>query len=277
MSTFIETIELTYEGIGKDMTIHRYPRHPRTAAKEHVQYRHRRRQAIEDNQIQLVYRQKPPAHTPMQRSKDTARKTSGITNLETGNDRAKGDPTRTDVQQRNIPFVQPTENLQEEKTPPPPLNLPHRQKPLPLPPISAQPESTQQQPIPADLLELAQYINHLPRNPRGRRRKSVQNNSKNNSRTGHNETPTYQTPSPFSSLPSSSSSDGGFDAFPSRNILKRDPKLKGAISRKTGCLLLEKTGARLREWEGDERVFSRRLWRFLTEEGGVGRAREEGE
>ncbi|KAI6825332.1 hypothetical protein KC340_g17544 [Hortaea werneckii] len=256
MFTCMETLALTYEGIGKDMTIHRYPRHRRTGAAEHVQYRHHRRQAMEQNQTQIVYRQKPLPHTPMQPSKDTARKTSGITNLETENDRAKEDPTGTDVQQGNIPVIQPTNNPHEEKTPPPPpLNLPHRQKPhASIPQTPAQPESTQQHPIPADLLELAQYINDLPRNPRGRRRRSTKPPSHSH------------TASPFSSLPSSSSEP--FAAFPSRNILKRDPKLKGAISRKTGCLLLEKTGARLREWEGDERVFSKGLWRFLTEEGG---------
>ncbi|KAI7340022.1 hypothetical protein KC315_g916 [Hortaea werneckii] len=256
MFTCMETLEWTYEGIGKDMTIHRYPRHRRIGATEHVQYRRRRRQAIEQNQTQLVYRQKPIPHTPMQRSKDTARKTSCITNLETENDRTKEGPTGKDVQQRNIPFVQPTENPHVEKTPQPPLNLPHRQKPhASLPQTPTQPESTQQHPIPADLLELAQYINNLPRNPRGRRRR------RSTKPPSHS-----QTPSPFSSLTSFSSE--GFDAFPSRNILKRDPKLKGAISRKTGCLLLEKTGARLRKWEGDERVFSKGLWRFLTEEGG---------
>ncbi|KAI6910793.1 hypothetical protein KC318_g3007 [Hortaea werneckii] len=271
MYTSMETLELTYEGIGKDMTIHRYPRHRRTAAREHVQSPHRRRQAIEQSpEIQLVYRQKPLPHTLMQHRKDTARKTSGLTTLQTGTDRAKEDHTGTDVQQRNIPFVQPTENLHEEKTPPPPpppppppLNLPHRRKPHPFPQLSsARLESTQQQPIPPDLLELAQYINNLPRNPRGRRRSTKLPINNNN-----NENPTHQTPSTFSSLTSSSES---FGAFPSRNMLKRDPKLKGAISRKTGCLLLEKTGARLRKWEGDERVFSKGLWRFLTEEGGSG-------
>ncbi|KAI7196071.1 hypothetical protein KC316_g4448 [Hortaea werneckii] len=267
MSTFIETVELTYEGIGKDMTIHRYPHHRRTAAREHVQNRHRRRQAIEMSpEAQLVYSQKPPAHTLLQRRNNTARKTSGITNLETGNDHANEDPTRTDVQHRNIPLIQPTNNPHEEKILAPPLNLPNRQEPHSshLQPF-AQSEPTHHHPIPPDLLELAQYINNLPRNPRGRRRKSTQNNSNNNSKNGHDETPAYQTPSTLSSL---SSSDEGFDAFPSRNVLKRDPKLKGAISRKTGCLLLEKSGARLRKWEGDERVLSKGLWRFLTEEGG---------
>ncbi|KAI7232883.1 hypothetical protein KC330_g5687 [Hortaea werneckii] len=264
MSTFIETIELTYEGIGKDMTIHRYPRHRRTAAREHVQNRHCRRQAIEMSlEAHQVYCQKPPAHTLMQNRKDMARKTSGIKNLQTGNDRStKGDPTGSAAWQRNVPSIQPTNNPYEEKNPSPPLNLSHRSKTHPsLPQSPAQPEPAKQQPIPADLLELAQYINHLPRNPRGRRKSSTKPPTTNN----NNETPTHQTPSTFSSLPSS---DKGFDTFPSRNILKRDPKLKGAISRKTGCLLLEKSGARLRKWEGDDRVFSKGLWRFLTEGGG---------
>ena len=196
----------------------------------------------------------------MQHSKDTARKTPGITNLETENDRAKDKQTRPDVQQRNMPFVQSTNNPHEEKTPPP-VDLEHRQKPPPLPKGPAKPESTQHLPIPPDLLELAQYINHLPRNTRGRRKSTkTQTNTKTNN--NNDSTPSDQTP------PSFSSSSKGFNTFPSRNMLKRDPNLKGAISRKTGCLLLEKSGKRLRGWWGDERLFSKGLWRFLTEEGG---------
>ncbi|KAK5125145.1 hypothetical protein LTR85_000821 [Meristemomyces frigidus] len=54
--------------------------------------------------------------------------------------------------------------------------------------------------------------------------------------------------------------------FPSRNTLKQDPKLAGEVSRKTGCLRLESRGSKLRSWKGDERLFSARVWRYLTEE-----------
>ncbi|KAI6855370.1 hypothetical protein KC323_g8356 [Hortaea werneckii] len=144
---------------------------------------------------------------------------------------------------RTIPFVQP--GAPETKDPPP-TSLPYRQKRITQP----QPETASQPPIPDDLVELAHYINHLPRNPRGRKPSAKTNND-------DDKPPSGRTPS------SSPSSKG----FPSRNTLKRDPKLKGAISRKTGCLLLEKSGARLRGWWGDERLFSMGLWRFLTEEG----------
>ncbi|GAB1742862.1 hypothetical protein NU219Hw_g8568t1 [Hortaea werneckii] len=264
MSTFTETIELTYEGIGRDMTVHRYPRHRPSPGREHVQSNHRRRQAIEQNrQSQLVHRQKRDLHTLMQHREATAGERLCITNLVTENDRAKEDPIRPGVQQHSIPLIQPTNNPREEEAPPPPLHMPHRQTAEPLPPGPSQPEPTHHLPIPPDLLELAQYINRLPRNPRRRR------TTKRNINNDDNKPSTHQPPT-SSSFTSSSSSSAGIDAFPSRNILKRDPKLKGAISRKTGCLLLEKSsGARLRKWCEDQRLFSVGLWRFLTEDGGT--------
>jgi len=60
---------------------------------------------------------------------------------------------------------------------------------------------------------------------------------------------------------------GGGQKFPSRNTLKRDPRLQGEVSRKTGCLRIEARGSRLRKWVGDERLFEDRMWRFLTDEG----------
>ncbi|KAK4540876.1 hypothetical protein LTR36_008818 [Oleoguttula mirabilis] len=55
--------------------------------------------------------------------------------------------------------------------------------------------------------------------------------------------------------------------FPSRNTLKQDPKLRGEVSRKTGCLRVDWRGSKLRRWKGDKRLFSAKMWRYLTEEG----------
>lgn len=81
-------------------------------------------------------------------------------------------------------------------------------------------------PIPVDIQTLADHINGLPQNPRGRK-------------------------------------DGG---LPSRNTLKKDVQLKGEVSRKTGCLRLAVRGGKLRQWVGDLRLFDARMWLFLTEE-----------
>ncbi|KAI6825291.1 hypothetical protein KC340_g10864 [Hortaea werneckii] len=253
MSTLAETIELTYEGIGKDMMIHRY-------------LRHFRRRTLDQKAPQLPHRVKAPSHTLMQHRKDTIGKTTSLPNPQVGTNRTKGIPIRSGAWQRTIPFVQRDSPGTKDL---PPTHLPHSQKPV----AQFQSEAASQPSIPADLLDLAQYINHLPRNPRGRRRRRRRRSTKTNEPNSINDadTPNGQTPSP-SSL---SSSPAGVETFPSRNVLKRDPNLKGAISRKTGCLLLEKSGARLRRWWGDERLFSKGLWRFLTEEGGSGAGRRE--
>ena len=58
--------------------------------------------------------------------------------------------------------------------------------------------------------------------------------------------------------------------LPSRNNLRRDANLKGEISRKTGFLMQEKRGSKLRPWRGDHRLFTEEMWAWLTdEEGGV--------
>ncbi|TKA32089.1 hypothetical protein B0A50_01336 [Salinomyces thailandicus] len=54
--------------------------------------------------------------------------------------------------------------------------------------------------------------------------------------------------------------------YPSRNTLKKSVELEKVISRKTGCLMLEKKGGLLRRWMGDERLFDEGWWRYLTEE-----------
>ncbi|GAB1730608.1 hypothetical protein NU195Hw_g9428t1 [Hortaea werneckii] len=240
MSTFTETVELTYEGIGKDMMIHRYPRH-------------RRRRILDQKPTQLPHCLKSPSHTLMQHRKDTTRKPISLPTSQNEISQTKEIPIRSSAWQRTIPFVQPGS---PETNNPPPTPLPYRQKLVAQP----QPEAASQPPIPDDLLELAQYINHLPRNPRGRK-PSTKTNKPNKD---GDQNPSQPSSSPPSQSPSPFPSGKG---FPSRNTLKRDPKLKGAISRKTGCLLLEKSGARLRGWWGDERLFSKGLWRFLTEEG----------
>ncbi|KAI7497209.1 hypothetical protein KC367_g6097 [Hortaea werneckii] len=249
MYTFAETIELTYEGIGKDMMIHRYPRH-------------RRRRILDQEPIRLPHRLKAPSHTLMHYRKDTARKPIGLTSSQTEMGRTKEIPIRSGAWQRTIPFVQRDSPEKKDLLH---THLLHSQKPV----AQLQSEAASQPPIPDDLLDLAQYINHLPRNPRGSRRRSTKTDEPHS--INDPDTPYGQTPSP-SSL---SSSPAGVETFPSRNVLKRDPNLKGAISRKTGCLLLEKSGARLRRWWGDERLFSKGLWRFLTEEGGSGAGRRE--
>ncbi|KAI7338686.1 hypothetical protein KC315_g1641 [Hortaea werneckii] len=250
MYTFAETIELTYEGIGKDMMIHRYPRH-------------RRRRILDQEPIRLPHRLKAPSHTLMHYRKDTARKPIGLTSSQTEMGRTKEIPIRSGAWQRAIPVVQ--RDSQQTKDPLP-THLPYRQKSI----TGLHPEPASQPSIPADLLDLAQYINHLPRNPRGRRRRRW--STKTNEPHSINDAEIRSGKLPYPS--SSSSSPAEFQTFPSRNVLKRDPNLKGAISRKTGCLLLEKSGARLRRWWGDERLFSKGLWRFLTEEGGAGQGRE---
>lgn len=83
-------------------------------------------------------------------------------------------------------------------------------------------------PIPPELIKMAAYINGLPRNPVGKK-------------------------------------DGRIE-FPSRNTLKKDARLVGEVSRKTGRLMLDYRGGKLRVWYGDERLFDQRMWRYLTEE-----------
>ncbi|KAI6795584.1 hypothetical protein KC361_g4903 [Hortaea werneckii] len=245
MSSFAETMELTYEGIGKDMTIHRYPRHFG-------------RRALDQKPPQLPHRLKAPSHTLMQHRKDTAGQPIGLTSSQTEMDRTKEISIRPGAWQRTIPFVQA--DFPKAKDPLS-THLPYRQKPV----AQLQSEAASQPPIPADLLGLAQYINHLPRNPRGRRRRSSKTNEPKSSHHDNNndKLPSGKNHSPSSLTPI----HAGFETFPSRNVLKKDPNLKGAISRKTGCLLLEKSGARLRAWWGDERLFSMGLSSFLTEEG----------
>ncbi|KAI7041561.1 hypothetical protein KC335_g11767, partial [Hortaea werneckii] len=202
MSTFMETVELTYEGIGKDMMIHRYPHH-------------RRRRVLDQKSTQLPHRLKSPSHTLMQHRKDTSRKPISLPTSQTEINQTKEIPIRSRTWHRTIPFIQP--GSPETKNPPP-TPQPYRQKPLTQP----QPDAACQPPIPDDLLELAHYINHLPRNPRGRRKRNTKPNNNN-----CDQNPSQPSSSPPTPLPSGKPSGKG---FPSRNTLKRDPKLKGAIS-----------------------------------------------
>lgn len=43
--------------------------------------------------------------------------------------------------------------------------------------------------------------------------------------------------------------------------------LAGEVSRKTGFLRTVSRGSKLRRWNGDERLFSASMWRYLTGEG----------
>ncbi|KAK3700184.1 hypothetical protein LTR37_016063 [Vermiconidia calcicola] len=56
------------------------------------------------------------------------------------------------------------------------------------------------------------------------------------------------------------------NGLPSRNKLRKDARSKGEVSRKTGCLGVEKRGSKLRKWEGDKRLFSAELWAWLVDE-----------
>lgn len=85
-------------------------------------------------------------------------------------------------------------------------------------------------PIPGYIRELANHINSLPRNERISK----------------------------------------YRQFPSRNALKKDAKLAGEVSRKTGCLRLETRGGKLRRWFGDERLFPLATWAFLTGDHALG-------
>ncbi|KAK5129896.1 hypothetical protein LTR08_002732 [Meristemomyces frigidus] len=69
------------------------------------------------------------------------------------------------------------------------------------------------------------------------------------------------------SLPVSRIKTNNGGGLPSRNNLKRDARLAGEVSRKTGCLMVEYRGGKLRRWNGDERLFTTRMWQYLTEEG----------
>ena len=112
---------------------------------------------------------------------------------------------------------------------PPGLSLPNSALISSLKPSSISPEPEHPPNIPADIQALADHINSLPCLKLGRR--------------------------------------GDHTAeFPSRNLLKKDARLQGEISRKSGCLVLEKSGGRLRKWYGDERLFGERMWRYLTDE-----------
>ncbi|KAK3708112.1 hypothetical protein LTR37_011616 [Vermiconidia calcicola] len=64
------------------------------------------------------------------------------------------------------------------------------------------------------------------------------------------------------------------NGLPSRNKLRKDARLKGEVSRKTGCLRVEKRGSKLSKWEGDKRLFSAELWAWLVDEEGKGLERK---
>ncbi len=53
------------------------------------------------------------------------------------------------------------------------------------------------------------------------------------------------------------------DGLPSRNKLRKDNRLKGEVSRKTGCLRVQKRGSKLRRFVGDGRLFSEDMWSWL--------------
>ena len=58
------------------------------------------------------------------------------------------------------------------------------------------------------------------------------------------------------------------NGLPSKNEMRKDVKLNGEASRKTGCLRVEKRGGRLRKWKGDERLFTKTMWDWLIDEAG---------
>ena len=102
--------------------------------------------------------------------------------------------------------------------------------------------------IPQDVQELAAHIKTLP----------CSRIKKNNG-----ELSVIAASTPRRNLADCDQSGGD---FPSRNTLKQDPKLAGEVSRKTGCLMQDHRGSKLRRWKGDERLFTTRMWQYLTEE-----------
>lgn len=58
----------------------------------------------------------------------------------------------------------------------------------------------------------------------------------------------------------------GSSGWPSRNRMRKADETATEVSRKSGYLMTDRRGGRLRGWFGDEAVFGRGLWRWLVGE-----------